>query len=758
MGSGSIYLKSNTVVHGDGIGKTMLYYSSTTGGVYEGSFQGGFECSSITNSEIYGFTFHSDCPNEDSTGRGDGRACIDLSSSNHIKIHDCSIVKYVYSDFITCRSSSYIDVYNNTGQCGHDFVQGISHSNYVHVWNCNIWIADNSGVRSDYGTNFMIDHCTFTNTQGGGNACFEAEDTISNNTVTKCVFHDLSNPISINVHASGDLHVTDNRGWSCGSVGYGTSTLNQLSVSNHDLNYWIGQGYGAGASTDDGGGSIPPTPPPTPGIVYNGSVIPTLITPANGSDINTVNGNVTYSWSDVNSTSYHIYVSTDSSFTNITYNTYISDPSISLAMSQGTYYWRISAHDDAHNSWTANTTTFYHVIAGNIVASTGVYGVIYDTDSTKHPIEGAVVSLMNGTWSSTLVTDSDGAYTFSVPPSTGLYWIIASATGYQSIPESPGLPLNMTGDYVHEDIALTKSPSYFEPHYVSFRVINTNAYTIFTYGVLLKGADVQAYAMGNDPMNSNPDFEGTTGSDGVVSFSLSQNVNYTVVTTYNNTVDTEFITPVNSGYTIYMSIPDITSTPVQPFGTTTNVTVTQNQINDTAAYVNITYTDYNNASTLVTFNLGQLNGTNNFNYLNITGIKDSWTQAEMVNGVATDSLIVNNYIGETYAIETNITSGTYGSITETTTTQFPLNNLPFTNTLEFSLVCIFVVLVILTQFGKWDADKALVIGPLVMLVECLIGGFNGLNPYIPSASTAAMTFGFLGLCFGVINYMTSSRG
>jgi len=95
MGSGSVYLKSNTIVYGDGIGKTILYYSSTTGGKYEGSFQGGLECDSISNAEISGFTFHSDCPNEDSTGRGDGRACIDLLSSTHIKIHDCSIVKYV---------------------------------------------------------------------------------------------------------------------------------------------------------------------------------------------------------------------------------------------------------------------------------------------------------------------------------------------------------------------------------------------------------------------------------------------------------------------------------------------------------------------------------------------------------------------------------------------------------------------------------------------------------------------------------------
>jgi len=602
----------------------------------------------------------------------------------------------------------------------------------------------------------MVDHCTFTNTEGGGFGCFEAEDTISNNTMTKCVFHDLSNAISVGVHASGPLSVIDNRGWNCGSVNYGTSTNNQLSVSNHDLTYWIGQGYGAGASTDDGGsGNITPAPP-TPGVVYNGSVLPVLQTPTNGSNVNTVNGNVTYDWSDVNSTNYHIYVASDVNFTSIVYNAYTSTSSISLAMSQGTYYWKISAHDDVHNNWTTNTTTFYHVVAGNVIASTGVYGVIYDTD-TEHPIKGAVVSLMSGTWSATYVTDADGAYTFSVPPNTGLYWVIASATGYQTIPESPGLPLNMTGDYVQENIALTKSPSYFEPHYVALRVVNTNVYTLLTYGVLLQGADIQVYAQGNDPMNINPDYEETTGSDGIATFSLSQNVNYTIITTYNDTSDIECIQPFSNAYTIYISI-NTTDIVVQPFIQTTNVTVTQNQIDDTRAYVNVTYTDFNNASTAVVFTLGQMNNSNNFNALNITGTNDSWAQNQMINGVATDSWIVTNYIGQAYVIETNITSSTYGNAIETKTTSFPLNNLPFANTLEFSLVCIFVVLVILTQFGKWDADKALVIGPLVFLVECLIGGYNGLNPYIPNASTAALTFGFLGLCFGVINYMSSSRG
>ena len=749
MGSGAVELKSNTILHGDSAGKTILYYSATTGGVESSDyFQGGLEGSSVSNIEIYGLTFTSNCPDETSTGHGDSRSLIRVVSCTGVNIHDCVVNKYVYSDFVTCQASSNVNVFNCSGQCGHDFVQGIKTSTNVRVFNCNISIADNSGVRSDYGINSLVDHNTFTNVQGGGFTCFEAEDAIVNNTMTKCVFHDLSNSVSAagNSKTSGPLAVTDNRGWNCGTVGYGTSTLNQFSVTNHDLNYWILQGYGAGSSADGGG---------TPAVVYNGAVLPTLISPANGSNVNTINNNITYSWSDVNSTSYRIYISNNSGFTSLLYSLVVSSPSTSLVSSPGTYYWRVSAHDDVHNSWTANTTTFYHVVVGNTLATTGCYGEVFDTDKNT-PIKGAVVSLMNGTWSNTLVTGADGAYSFSVTPSTGLYWIMASATGYQTIPESPGLPLNMTGDYVQEDIALTKSPSYFEPHYVSFRVVDANTSNIFSPGSLLQGADIQFFAQGNDPLNGASDIEVQTGSDGIATVGISQNVNYTVITTYGVVEDTEYITPVSSGYTIYLSIPSA-SIAVTPFTQATNLTLTQNVINATSAYINVTYNDSTNTSTGVVFSVGQMNNSNTFNMLNITGVQDTWAQAQMVNGVANDSWIVTTYMGQSYVVQANITSSTYGSVIETKTTTFPPNNLPFQGTFEFSMGCILLTLISLTMFGKWDADKALVICPLMFLVECTIGGYDGLNIYIPGASSSAMIFGTLALCYGILNYMTSPR-
>ena len=92
MGSGAVELKSNTILHGDSAGKTILYYSATTGGVESSDyFQGGLEGSSVSNIEIYGLTFTSNCPDETSTGHGDSRSLIRVVSCTGVNIHDCVV-------------------------------------------------------------------------------------------------------------------------------------------------------------------------------------------------------------------------------------------------------------------------------------------------------------------------------------------------------------------------------------------------------------------------------------------------------------------------------------------------------------------------------------------------------------------------------------------------------------------------------------------------------------------------------------------
>ena len=755
--TGSIMINKPLTLYGDGPARTAIYAPSA-GTCNDASNTGYIVISGAHDVNVYGFTIigpGTSAADQWNHAPTDYRSGISLQGTcTDISIHDNAAV-YLYGDFIKVygpgSTKTRILVYNNVvGSDNHDSVQlwnGVDchiYNNYFStINNCAVRLASCTG-----GTN-QVDHNTMTFGYGNsGWTLVEYEGACTGSVVNNNVFLNGGDNYWAagywgTSQATGTVNLHDNKiynvpaGYSLTHAGFTATMANNEVAGAIDPN-WAVNGYGYNKA-----GLMSSMP------VYNGSALPTLLSPTNGNSVSTINGNTTYSWSDVNSTSYHIYVSDNSGFTTLLYNVYSSDPSISLVTGLDTYYWKISAHDDVHNSWTANTTAFSYTTTGNTIATTGCYGEIFDTDKNT-PIKGAVVSLMNGTWSSTFVTGADGAYAFSVAPSTGLYWIMASATGYQTIPESPGLPLNMTGDYVQEDIALTKSPSYFEPHYVSFRVVDTNTSNMFSSGSLLQGADIQFFAESNDPLNGVPDVEVQTGSDGIATVGISQNVNYTVITTYGVVADTEYITPVSSGYTIYLSIPS-TSVVLDPFTQVTNFTVTQNVINATSAYVNVSFTDPTHTSSSVAFSLGTINSSNIFNSLNLTGTVVSGF------GFANESWIVTNYMGQSYVVRANITSSTYGSVIETKTTTFPPNNLPFQGTFEFSMGCILLTLISLTMFGKWDADKALVICPLMFLVECTVGGYDGLNIYIPGASSSAMMFGTLALCYGILNYMTSQR-
>jgi hypothetical protein len=468
---------------------------------------------------------------------------VKLIQCNTVNIHDC-LFGMLDGDGISSDggTSLHVQVYNNEFTCaGHDGVQ---------VWSGNDWRIYNnlfgvmvqSGVRvgSQNGP-IQVDHNTFVSGYGNsGRAGIIFSNAQTNVNVHHNVFENLTdNYWTMTYSASGAVTIQNNiiydvpAGYSLSGVTV-TASNNTIYQSYYDWGSW-GFGY-VDPST--------PEPEPEPGedTRYNGSVLPALTSPTNGATVQTVGGSVQFSWSDENSTSYHVYIARDAGFTDMAYSITTSYTATTQALAQNTtYYWRVSAHDDVHNSWTANTTAWSFTTSGDVAATSGVYGFVYDT-SLNSPIRGVVVTLSNLTWSQTYVTDSSGYYSFSVNRGTGTYYLVASAIDYQTTPYQ--MPINVSGDFVQENIALTKSPTYFQPNYVKFIVSSP-------WGTRYSDVNVSVYK--TIDITSAILF-GQTDSNGEIVFKLDKNVEYTLrfYDTIQNIDTSRTLMPTDPSYTVWV--------------------------------------------------------------------------------------------------------------------------------------------------------------------------------------------------------------
>jgi len=182
------------------------------------------------------------------------------------------------------------------------------------------------------------------------------------------------------------------------------------------------------------------------------------------------------------------------------------------------------------------------------------------------------------------VSTTNGTATFTLD--YGLYTISVSSSGYY--PNTANVLLNQNKSV---EVSLTPVESiYYNPHYVKFTVQNI-------WGTKYTGVDVSVY----EGTETDTSFTGTTGSDGSVTFKLSETTQYRI-TFINSTagINKEItIYPVDTHYIIYvstvdLSIPDTTGDDVGYYWTT-------ERINTTHAYINFTWTDTSSSSTGFTY-------------------------------------------------------------------------------------------------------------------------------------------------------------
>lgn len=534
--STAILMKSGVTLYGDGVSSTIIKMDNRDHFNSAASI-GAIMCSSVNNVVIYGLSVTggeaslSSMYSLSNTYRDHCRG-IYLKNCNGVTIHDFNYYLGM-GDCIFGSGSSNVVIYNCVFDTpGHDSVDSWSGSNW-HIYNIKVNTFINACIKTAATTGMMIDHSTFYCTESmhsgyGGVEIMESGNSI---TIDHCVFGPMINSQSKGVvtddadgSVGGTCAITNCIFYQCTGGNYvfsGAHTLtyttsNIQTPTSLDWATWASEGFGYGATGYSSGGDT--TLPP-----YNGSTLPTLTTPTNGQTLSSTNGKITFSWSNVNSTNYHIQVANDAGFSSILYDQYATSPAVSLDIQNKTCYWRIAAHIDAGantGTWTNYTSAWNFTASGNSVSLAGVYGTVYDT-SVGNPIKGAVVQIWNqaSNWSATYVTGDNGQYSFAVPANSGYYDLVVSATGYQTTPYP--LPLEMGTAFQGENIALAKNPSYFAPNYVTFTVIDMTG-TVYSNvtSTVFKGTDTSS--------SSNAIDHDTTDYQGNVVFTLDKDVQYTV--------------------------------------------------------------------------------------------------------------------------------------------------------------------------------------------------------------------------------------
>ena len=243
--SAPIILKSNVVLKGAG-DSTVIY---ADGSVCNSDGSPAYIFGSgVSNVEVSNLQFKSAATSPSDGGHGDYRNCIKFKSVTNGKVHDILFTRYLYGDGVRISGSSGINVYNcRIKSSGHDGVSFLSGTKNSRMYNCDVEVQTNTGVRIDNCANIEVDHNTFSGSAGSGWCCVELENTLTNANVHHNIMHDFKGSSSSagigNVHASGSISVHDNVMWNVSpyiQVGSGSNTL---EPSDHSVENWVAKGY-----------------------------------------------------------------------------------------------------------------------------------------------------------------------------------------------------------------------------------------------------------------------------------------------------------------------------------------------------------------------------------------------------------------------------------------------------------------------------------------------------------------------------------
>jgi hypothetical protein len=586
-------MKSGVTLNGNGIGATVIYCDNP-----ESNFatQNIINCEGISDIEISNFLIDGGWGSLSKMHAAKNKyreyeKGVLLSGCSNAVIHDLKM-QYSMGDFIFCKkNTSNVQVYNTVCKPGHDSFDAWSAGDGISIFN-NCWgTFINSCIKIHNTKNVQICKNTFYTDTGSGNAGVEV---MGGNVTGLKINNNIFSTLQLNtIYQDSADGACSGRGTVSNNIFYNSPAYNGISgmdiTSTGNLatnSYSCSKGTkDRGYVAENGTKNLP---------VYNGSVVPSVTFPANGSKISTVYGYVSISWTYLNATSYSINVYNSTSkfdSSHLIYSLNTSQTSANVPISHnGSFAIRIGAYDKVHNSWVYNSPVSLFTVYGkkSATVSSGIFGYLIDA-TTGQPIQSAVIALSNNTWNCTQITDVDGLYQFTVNSEKGNYCLTASAPGYLN---SPKLPINMTGINTELNLKMTEAPNYCAPHYVQLYVTDSNE--------KVPGYEVQIYTPNNDQDNEKPNFCAWTNNDGRVNFHLTQDVTYKIVTiTADGKKYTSTLTPNLDQYNI--KIPSGDTSSISAIQTVISSNHTSKQINNTEAYVDARYSNSSPQSNNITF-------------------------------------------------------------------------------------------------------------------------------------------------------------
>ncbi|WP_407356029.1 hypothetical protein [Methanolobus sp. WCC5] len=358
--------------------------------------------------------------------------------------------------------------------------------------------------------------------------------------------------------------------------------------------------------------------------------------------------------------SYSVNIAKDATFAQSVYSITtnaqaLTNLSRTVNLQAGEYHIRIQARDSDGQVFDTTSSTFT-VSQTFDLNSTSVAGMVYSlVNGIQTPLPDTLVKIYNETWSDNFVVGSAGYYQFIDLAANNTYNIVATRDGYRDSVVNQFTASNNTTITKNIFMERETAPTYIQPHHVQFIVKAL-------WGTVYEGVTVTVY----EGDSATALYTQVTGSDGAVSFELSESVLYrlTAVSSELN-INQEMTVPPNKNsynFYVYRSIWD--SFEEEPsISKDIDITVETSTIDNDDAYVNVTYFDAMSETTSLVISVVQIN--NDGSYKTITS-----HNAGSNNNVS-HSFLVNDYTGEGYLVLFEGTHTSIGEFERTYSIQFP---------------------------------------------------------------------------------------
>lgn len=337
------------------------------------------------------------------------------------------------------------------------------------------------------------------------------------------------------------------------------------------------------------------------------------------------------------------------------YSTLVAGNSTGVYLPSGTYMWSAESYSPELGTYSTYDTRNFTIndLLSHPINATGVYGVIYeDLAGMDTAVESALVTVYNASWSDELITDEYGYYEF-YNLTNDTYYIAVSKDRYDT-PAVKYITLTTNNMSLMNIYIERNTGDYYARHDVEFIVKSL-------LGTRYENVEATVYIDGS----SNIYDVSETDVRGSVVFPLEEDTEYRI--TFINVTQgiSRDITlfPLDDQYNIYVFSNTLFTTDEVEIDEI-EINATTEEINSTAAYINVTYHDEMDETLSLNISLYQ---TNLSDPVNMTLIDSA------VCGVTSDhteSFIVTGYAGRAYQIEVEATHTTFGDVDKTFAVKF----------------------------------------------------------------------------------------